>query len=49
MGVIKENEILSQAKKGQGETNARLETLITEQRETNRLLAQLLHTLATRR
>lgn len=34
--------ILQQAKKAQGETNQRLETLITEQQRTNELLGQLL-------
>ena len=28
MGIVKENEILSQAKKGQGETNQRLDELL---------------------
>ncbi len=35
-------DILNQLKKAQGETNTRLEKLIEEQKETNRLLQQLL-------
>ena len=42
MGLVKENEILSQAKKAQGETNERLDALIVETRRTNELLAELL-------
>ncbi len=47
MGV-KESEILIQAKKGQGETNQRLDTLVDEQRKTNQLLTDLLQALKTR-
>jgi hypothetical protein len=39
--MLTESGILNQAKKGQGETNARLDRLIMEQQETNRLLALL--------
>ena len=45
MGMITEANILTQAKKGQGETNKRLEALIEEQRRTNELLGQLLAVL----
>jgi hypothetical protein len=41
MGLVKENEILSQAKKGQGETNVRLDAILAELKRTNELLAQL--------
>lgn len=39
MGLAETN-ILVQAKKGQGETNQRLEALLAEQRQTNALIAQ---------
>ena len=41
MGLVKENEILTQAKKAQGETNQRLDALLTEQKRTNELLEWL--------
>jgi hypothetical protein len=41
MGIVKENEILSQAKKAQGETNTRLDALLAEQKRTNELLEWL--------
>ncbi len=41
MGIMAESNILTQAKKGQGETNERLDALIAEQKKTNELLAQL--------
>lgn len=45
MGVMGENAILTQAKKGQGETNQRLDALVVEQRVTNALLRELLDVL----
>lgn len=45
MGWIVEGQIRDQAKKAQGETNDRLEAMIAAQRETNRLLALLLHVM----
>lgn len=42
MGIGTEGAILNQAKKAQGETNERLDTLIREQQQTNQLLAQLI-------
>ena len=45
MGALTESTILSQAKKGQGETNARLEAMIAEQRQTNVLLARIAQAL----
>lgn len=41
MGMMTEGAILTQVKKAQGETNQRLETLITAQNRTNELLARL--------
>jgi len=46
MGVGTESGILNQAKKGQGETNERLDALLSEQRRTNKLLEQLVRMLA---
>jgi hypothetical protein len=46
MGMVGESAILQQAKKGQGETNQRLEALIAEQQRTNALLAQLVQLLS---
>jgi predicted nucleotidyltransferase len=40
--MIKEQEILSQAKKGQGETNERLEDIARLLKKQNDLLEQLL-------
>ncbi len=48
MGIGTESQILTQAKKGQGETNERLERLIAEQKRTNDLLSQLLTALTGR-
>lgn len=48
MGFMTESNILRQAKKGQGETNVRLEALIAAQMETNRLLALLFEATAGR-
>lgn len=45
MGIL-DQAMLQQAKKAQGETNQRLEALITEQQRTNQLLAQLVQLLA---
>ena len=42
MGIAIEGQILSQAKKGQGETNDRLDRIVKELERTNELLAQLL-------
>jgi hypothetical protein len=41
VGALTEGNILTQLKKGQGETNTRLDALIAEQRRTNQLLAEL--------
>ncbi len=41
MGIVKEQEILTQAKKGQGETNERLDALLAEVKRTNDLLVDL--------
>lgn len=46
MGMLTESGILNQAKKGQGETNDRLDRLIVAQNRTNDLLGQLLAALA---
>jgi hypothetical protein len=48
MGMNTEQYILAQAKKGQGETNERLDALLTEQRRTNELLAQLLQAVSSK-
>lgn len=45
MGMLTENQILQQSKKGQGETNQRLDALLAEVRQTNVLLAQLVQVL----
>jgi hypothetical protein len=42
---IHDRGIVQQAKKGQGETNQRLDALIAEQRRTNELLHAILTTL----
>ena len=42
---IHDRGIVQQARKGQGETNQRLDTLIAEQRRTNELLEAMLTTL----
>ncbi len=47
MGVI-ETGILNQAKKGQAETNERLDALIAEQKRTNELLDRLDALIASR-
>lgn len=41
MGML-DQAVLQQAKKGQGESNDRLEALLAEQQRTNELLAQLI-------
>lgn len=41
MGML-DQAVLQQAKKAQGETNQRLDALITEQQRTNQLLAHLI-------
>ena len=41
MGLITENNIWTQLKKGQGETNVRLDALIAEQKTTNDWLAHI--------
>lgn len=46
--MMGENAIHSQLKKGQGETNKRLEALIEAQQHTNYLLTQLLEALSAR-
>jgi len=49
MGIAMENNLLTQAKKAQGETNQRLDALLVEQKRTNELLviiSQQLHALA---
>ncbi len=42
-----ENAILVQMKKAQGETNDRIEKLISEQKRTNELLGELLKSAKT--
>ena len=42
MGIVKEQEILTQAKRGQGETNERLDALLAEVKQTNNLLVDLI-------
>lgn len=49
MAAIIEQKIIEQAKKGQGETNARLDALIAEQRRTNQLLEWLGEVIAATR
>lgn len=46
MGML-DQAALQQAKKAQGETNDRLEALITEQRMTNHLLNTLINLIST--
>jgi hypothetical protein len=41
MGIATETLIVNQSKKGQGETNDRLDALLTEQMRTNELLLWL--------
>lgn len=41
MGALTESGMLNQLKKGQGETNERLDRLIAEQQRTNELLDRL--------
>ena len=48
MGIGTESQILNQAKKGQGETNDRLDALLAEMKQTNVLLAELLSALSGR-
>jgi hypothetical protein len=48
MGVVTETHIIGQLKKGQGETNERLDRLIVEQHRTNELLEWLGQILAAR-
>lgn len=45
---IHDRGIVQQAKKGQSETNQRLDALIAEQRRTNDLLEAMLTALGTR-
>jgi hypothetical protein len=45
VGMVTEGQIRDQLKKGQGETNKRLEALLAEQQRTNALLAQLVQLL----
>lgn len=45
MGML-DQALLQQGKKGQGETNARLEALLAEQQRTNELLTQLIAVLS---
>jgi hypothetical protein len=42
VGIVKEQEILTQAKRGQGETNERLDALLAEVRRSNDLLLDLI-------
>jgi hypothetical protein len=44
MGLM-EGNIVQQAKKGQGETNERLDAILAEQRRTNELLAEMIRRL----
>ena len=48
MTTAKVGEAVHQAKKGQGETNDRLEALIAEQRRTNELLLALVQAAQVR-
>ena len=41
MGALTEGQIVTQAKKGQGETNQRLDAILREQQRTNQLLELL--------
>lgn len=45
MGIGTDSAMLVQLKKGQGETNERLERLLAEQQRTNQLLASLVEAL----
>lgn len=45
MATFDQGLLLQQAKKGQADTNGRLEALIAEQRRTNELLAHLISLL----
>jgi hypothetical protein len=47
VGAITETNMLTQLKRGQGETNVRLDALIAEQKRTNELLDRLGAMLAT--
>jgi ribosomal protein L1 len=47
MGML-DQALLQQEKKGQGETNARLDALLVEQQRTNELLSQLIGLLSAR-
>ncbi|HEX6394020.1 MAG TPA: hypothetical protein VFZ97_11295 [Acidimicrobiales bacterium] len=48
MGIGTESQILNQAKKGQGETNDRLDALLAELKRTNDLLTQVHSALTVR-
>ena len=48
MGIITESAIKAQAKKGQGETNERLDAIRAALEEQNRLLQQILAALTVR-
>lgn len=45
MGLGTDSAMLVQLKKAQGETNDRLERLLTEQQRTNQLLASLIEAM----
>lgn len=45
MGLGTDSAMLNQMKKAQGETNDRLERLLTEQQRTNQLLTSLIEAL----
>ena len=47
MAIVPETNLLHQAKKGQGETNQRLDALLVEMQKTNQLLERLLYALAS--
>ncbi len=49
MGLIAETNVLQQLKKGQGETNQRLDVLAAEVRRTNQLLEHLIQALTAPR
>lgn len=49
MGMMTEGQIRDQLKKGQGETNQRLDALLAAQQRTNELLAELLQVLRVQR
>lgn len=46
MGMMTEGQIRDQLKKGQGETNQRLDALLLEQQKTNALLSQVVALLS---